>query len=162
MGNLELTPLSQVIYMAFLYRVMSLSLIAYPVVYSGLRGWSVAKTSLGYVGTAVGMAIATIGSTLLNRAHTHFVRKLGPIPERPVPSAERLPVADSTWAVLVCMDSCPTGSCRRWDRRGYTVWDWLADRVLGHRGVPDGLLRSLWGQRPALPIVRRRMSPLCG
>lgn len=91
MGNLELTPLSQVIYMAFLYRVMSLSLIAYPVVYSGLRGWSVAKTSLGYVGTAVGMAIATIGSTLLNRAHTHFVRKLGPYPSARFPLQNGFP-----------------------------------------------------------------------
>ena len=73
------------IYMAFLYGVMSLGLVAYPVVYSGLRGWSVAKTSLGYVGIAVGMAIATVGSPLLNRAHTRFVRQLGPIPEARFP-----------------------------------------------------------------------------
>ncbi|CAF9937004.1 hypothetical protein IMSHALPRED_010981 [Imshaugia aleurites] len=73
------------IYTTFLYGVMPLSLVAYPVVYSGLRGWSVAKTSLRYVGLAVGMAIATVGSPLLNRAHTRFVRKLSPIPEARFP-----------------------------------------------------------------------------
>ncbi len=73
------------IYTAFLYGVMSLSLVACPIVYSGLRGWSVAKTSLGYVGIAIGMAIATAGSPLLNRAYTRSIRKLGPIPEARLP-----------------------------------------------------------------------------
>lgn len=73
------------VYMAFLYGIMTLSLVAYPIVYSGLRGWSTAKTSLGYVGIAVGMAIPTICSPLLNRVHSHFVRKLGPQPEARFP-----------------------------------------------------------------------------
>ena len=69
------------IYMAFLYGIMSLNLVAYPFVYSGLRGWSTAKASLGYVGITVGMAIPAICSPLLERAHSRFVRKLGLVPE---------------------------------------------------------------------------------
>lgn len=73
------------IYMAFLYGIMTLNLVAYPIVYSGQREWSTAKSSLGYVGIAVGMAIPTICSPLLNRVHSRFVRKLGPVPEARFP-----------------------------------------------------------------------------
>ena len=73
------------IYMAFLYGILSLNLVAYPVVYTKLRGWSVSKTSLGYIGIAVGMAIPTICSPLLNRAHSRYVRRLGPVPEARFP-----------------------------------------------------------------------------
>lgn len=72
-------------YMAFLYGIMSLSLVAYPIVYTGQRDWSVAKSSLGYVGIAVGMFIPTVCSPLLNRVHSHFVDKLGPVPEARFP-----------------------------------------------------------------------------
>lgn len=73
------------IYMAFLYGIMTLTLVAYPIVYSGQREWSTAKSSLGYVGIAMGMAIPTICSPLLNRVHSRFVRKLGPVPEARFP-----------------------------------------------------------------------------
>lgn len=73
------------IYMAFLYGILSLNLVAYPVVYTELRGWSVSKTSLGYIGIAVGMAIPTICSPLLNRVHSRYVRRLGPVPEARFP-----------------------------------------------------------------------------
>lgn len=72
-------------YMAFLYGIVSLSLVAYPIVYKDLRRWSDGKFSLGYVGLAVGMAVPTICSPLLNRVHTRFVRKLGPVPEARFP-----------------------------------------------------------------------------
>ncbi len=73
------------IYMAFLYGIMTLSLVAYPIVYSDLRQWSISKASLGYLGIAVGMAIPTLCSPLLNRVHSRFVRKLGPQPEARFP-----------------------------------------------------------------------------
>jgi len=72
-------------YMAFLYGIMCLVLVAYPIVYKEYRGWSTAKMSVGYTGLAMGMALPTILSPLLNRAHTHFVRKLGPQPEARFP-----------------------------------------------------------------------------
>lgn len=73
------------IYMAFLYGILSLNLVAYPVVYTDLRGWSVSKSSLGYVGISVGMAIPTLCSPLLRRVHSRYVRKLGPVPEARFP-----------------------------------------------------------------------------
>lgn len=73
------------IYMAFLYGIMTLSLVAYPIVYTELRKFSTAKSALGYVGLAIGMAIPTILSPFLNRAHSRFVRKLGPLPEARLP-----------------------------------------------------------------------------
>ena len=73
------------IYVAFLYGILSLGLVAYPVVYNGLRGWSTSKTSLGYIGIAVGMTIPTICSPLLDRVHSRFVRKLGAVPEARFP-----------------------------------------------------------------------------
>lgn len=73
------------IYMAFLYGIMTLCLIAYPIVYTELREWSTAKSALGYVGLAVGMTIPTMLSPFLNQAHSRFVRKLGPLPEARLP-----------------------------------------------------------------------------
>ena len=73
------------IYMAFLYGIMTLNLVAYPIVYRDQRECSTAKSSLGYVGIAVGMAIPTICSPLLNRVHGRFILKLGPVPEARFP-----------------------------------------------------------------------------
>ncbi|KAI9716071.1 MAG: hypothetical protein M1828_000482 [Chrysothrix sp. TS-e1954] len=67
------------IYMALLYGITSLSLLAYAIEYTDQRQWSIAKTALEYVGIAVGMAVPTICSQLLNKAHDHFVRKLCPL-----------------------------------------------------------------------------------
>lgn len=72
-------------YMAFLYGIMCLFLVAYPIVYKEYRGWSTAKMSIGYTGLAAGMALPTILSPLLELAHEHFVRKIGLQPEARFP-----------------------------------------------------------------------------
>lgn len=73
------------LYMSFVYGILTLSLVSYPIVYTDIRGWSTLKTSLGYVGIAAGMTLATIFSPLLDVLHRSYVRKLGPVPETRLP-----------------------------------------------------------------------------
>ncbi|KAM5464031.1 hypothetical protein MauCBS54593_007208 [Microsporum audouinii] len=40
------------LYMSFVYGVLTLSLVSYPVIYTEIRGWSTLKTSIGYSGIA--------------------------------------------------------------------------------------------------------------
>ncbi|RYO79889.1 hypothetical protein DL764_009963 [Monosporascus ibericus] len=78
-----LFPLS--LYMAFLYGVLFLDFSAYPVVFQLARGWSVSISGLSFLGIGIGMAFAAILSPQVNRLHSHFVRKLGPLPEARLP-----------------------------------------------------------------------------
>ncbi|OKL55265.1 hypothetical protein UA08_09464 [Talaromyces atroroseus] len=73
------------LYMSFVYGVLTLSLVAYPIVYTDIWGWSTLKTSLGYSGIAGGMALATIFSPFLGAIHRSYVRKIGPVPEARFP-----------------------------------------------------------------------------
>jgi hypothetical protein len=73
------------LYMSFVYGILTLNLVAYPIVYYQIRGWSLGLSSLGYVGIAGGMLVATILSPLLTVVHRRFVAKMGPIPEARLP-----------------------------------------------------------------------------
>ena len=74
------------LYMAFVFGVLYLDFTAYPIVYGDSRGWSIGMSGLSFLGIAVGMAIATIGSPYINHIHGHYVIKLGgPHPEARLP-----------------------------------------------------------------------------
>lgn len=74
------------LYMALIYGILYLDFTAYPIVYQQSRGWSTGIAGLSFLGIAVGMAIATIGSPYINTVHGHYVRKLGgPQPEARLP-----------------------------------------------------------------------------
>ncbi|KAL1967381.1 hypothetical protein VTN77DRAFT_3166 [Rasamsonia byssochlamydoides] len=73
------------LYMSFVYGILTLSLVAYPIIYTDIRGWSTAKTSLGYLGIAAGMTLYTLFSPFLDVVHRHYVQRLGPQPEARFP-----------------------------------------------------------------------------
>ncbi|KAK2865074.1 hypothetical protein FQN49_003934 [Arthroderma sp. PD_2] len=73
------------LYMSFVYGVLTLSLVSYPIVYTEIWGWSTLKTSLGYIGIAAGMTLGTILSPFLGIIHRSYVKKLGPVPEARFP-----------------------------------------------------------------------------
>ena len=74
------------LYMAFVYGILYLDFTAYPIVYEESRGWSPGISGLAFLGLAMGMAIATIGSPYINRVYSHYVKKLGgPRPEARLP-----------------------------------------------------------------------------
>ncbi|RYP71974.1 hypothetical protein DL770_008036 [Monosporascus sp. CRB-9-2] len=73
------------LYMAFLYGVLFLDFSAYPVVFQQARGWSVSISGLSFLGIGIGMALAAALSPQVNHLHSHFVRKLGPLPEARLP-----------------------------------------------------------------------------
>ncbi|MCJ1265037.1 hypothetical protein MMC22_004912 [Lobaria immixta] len=72
--------------MAFVYGILYLDFTAYPIVYGDSRSWSTGMSGLSFLGIAVGMAIATLGSPYINHIHGHSVIKLGgPHPEARLP-----------------------------------------------------------------------------
>ena len=73
------------LYMAFVYSVLFLDFIAYPVVFQSTRGWSAGISGLSFSGIGLGVALAIALSPLVNRLHGHYVQKLGPVPEACLP-----------------------------------------------------------------------------
>ena len=74
------------LYTAFVYGILYLDFTAYPIVYEQSRGWYPGISGLSFLGLAIGMAIATVGSPYINRVYNHYVKKLGgPQPEARLP-----------------------------------------------------------------------------
>ena len=73
------------LYMALIYGILYLDFTAYPIVFVDTRHWPHKLSGLAFLGIATGMAIATIGSPLINRVYSRAVHRLGPVPEARLP-----------------------------------------------------------------------------
>ena len=65
------------LYMAFVYGILYLDFTAYPIVYEQSRNWSPGISGLSFLGLALGMAIATLGSPYINKVYSYYVKRLG-------------------------------------------------------------------------------------
>lgn len=77
--------LSLSLYMAFVYGILYLNFIAYPLIFTSTRHWSTGVSGLSFLGIGAGMALATVLSPFLTRLHAHYTRKIGPVPETRLP-----------------------------------------------------------------------------
>lgn len=73
------------VYVAIIYGILYLDFTAYPIIFHEDRGWAAGVSGLSFLGIALGMAIFTFCSPMLNRVHAHYVHKLGPTPETRLP-----------------------------------------------------------------------------
>lgn len=72
------------VYIALIYGCLYLCFVAYPIVFSGLRGWSSGFVGLSFVGIGVGSMIVIICEPLIRRminAHKHDPETGRPYPE---------------------------------------------------------------------------------
>lgn len=87
-------------YIAIIYGILYLCFVAYPLIYTGLRGWSQGFTGLAFVGIGVGTMIAIVTEPIARRlVHAH---KKDPDTGRVAPEAS---------VSIVCIASflCPIG-----------------------------------------------------
>ncbi|KAK3369229.1 major facilitator superfamily domain-containing protein [Lasiosphaeria ovina] len=78
------------IYIAIIYGTLYLNFAAYPIVFQQQRGWSPGIGGLAFIGTAVGVLIATIGSIIDNK---RYVRLAAAAKGGVLPPESRLPPA---------------------------------------------------------------------
>ncbi|KAF2133721.1 MFS general substrate transporter [Dothidotthia symphoricarpi CBS 119687] len=88
------------IYIALVYGVLYLCFVAYPIVYSELRGWSPGITGLGYIGIGIGGCMVIAAEPLLRRM-------INAHPKDP----ETGKVAPEAMVSVVCLAAvaCPVG-----------------------------------------------------
>ena len=65
------------IYMAIIYGTLYLCFAAFPIVFETTRGWSPGVGGLSFLGIAVGMVLATIGTMFDNRRYVKVAAKHG-------------------------------------------------------------------------------------
>ncbi|CZT42598.1 probable benomyl/methotrexate resistance protein [Rhynchosporium secalis] len=104
-------------YIAIIYGILYLCFVAYPLIYSGLRGWSLGFTGLAFVGIGVGTMLAIITEPLARRiVNSH---KKDPETGRVYPEAS---------ISIVCFASilCPIGQLWfSWTSAPITIhWIW--------------------------------------
>ncbi|KAK2628826.1 hypothetical protein QTJ16_001929 [Diplocarpon rosae] len=88
-------------YVAILYGILFLCIVAYPLIFTGLRGWSIGMTGLAYMGIAFGNMLAIVTEPLARRViNSH---QTDPATGRVYPEAS---------ISVVCLASilCPIGS----------------------------------------------------
>jgi len=88
------------IYIAVIYGILYLCFVAYPLIYSGLRGWSAGFTGLAFVGIGVGTLLAIVSEPLIRRMIN--AHKKDPATGRPSPEA-----SISIVCIAACL--CPIG-----------------------------------------------------
>ena len=72
------------VYIALVYGILYMCFVAYPIVFSDIRGWSPGFTGLSFVGTGVGSMIVIVCEPLIRRminAHKHDPETGRPYPE---------------------------------------------------------------------------------
>ncbi|KAK6582547.1 hypothetical protein PZA11_004955 [Diplocarpon coronariae] len=118
-------------YVAIIYGILYLCFIAYPLVYTRLRGWSLGMTGLAYMGIGVGTMLAIVTEPLARRVvNSH---KKDPATGRAYPEAS---------ISIVCLASilCPVGQLWfSWTSVPVTIhWIWP---ILA--GIPFGAGNTL-------------------
>ncbi|KAF4470373.1 multidrug resistance, partial [Fusarium albosuccineum] len=77
------------IYISIIYGTLYLCSAAFPIVFQAGRGWSLGLGGLAFIGIAVGVTLATLGSVLDNRHYSRLVASKGDLVE----PEDRLPPA---------------------------------------------------------------------
>lgn len=55
------------VYISLAYAILYLCFVAYPIVFTKIRGWSISSTGLGFIGTGVGSSAVILLEPLLRR-----------------------------------------------------------------------------------------------
>ncbi|OCL03078.1 MFS general substrate transporter [Glonium stellatum] len=88
------------IYIAIIYAILYLCFVAYPIIFSDLRGWSAGITGLSYVGLGIGGLITIITEPLIRRMiNSH----------KPDPATGKPPPESMILVVCIAAVSIPVG-----------------------------------------------------
>ncbi|KAF8860646.1 MFS general substrate transporter [Acephala macrosclerotiorum] len=87
-------------YIAIIYGILYLCFVAYPLIYTGLRGWSLGFTGLAFVGIGVGTMIAIVTEPLARRVVNMHAKD---------PETGRVPPEASIAIVCFASFLCPIG-----------------------------------------------------
>lgn len=87
-------------YIAVIYGILYLCFVAYPLIYSGLRGWSPGITGLSFVGIGIGTMLAIVTEPLARRLVNSHKKD---------PATGRVPPEASVAVVCIASFLCPIG-----------------------------------------------------
>lgn len=87
-------------YIAIIYGILYLCFVAYPLIYTGLRGWSLGITGLAFVGIGIGTMIAIVTEPLARRIVNSHKKD---------PETGRVPPEASIAIVCFAAFLCPIG-----------------------------------------------------
>jgi hypothetical protein len=119
------------IFISLIYGILYLCFVAYPLIYTGIRGWSEGVTGLSFVGIAVGTILAIVSEPLARRYVNSHPKD---------PDTGRVPPEASISIICVACFLCPIGQIWfSWTSVPVTIhWIWP---ILS--GVPFGAGNSL-------------------
>jgi hypothetical protein len=88
------------VYISLIYGILYLCFVAYPLIYTGIRGWSGGVTGLSFVGIAVGTVLAIVSEPLARRyVNSH----------KKDPETGRVPPEASISIICIGCFLCPIG-----------------------------------------------------
>jgi hypothetical protein len=119
------------IYISLIYGILYLCFVAYPLIYTGIRGWSDGITGLAFVGIAIGTMLAIVTEPLARRyVNSH----------KKDPATGRVPPEASISIICFACFLCPIGQLWfSWTSVPATIhWIWP---ILS--GIPFGAGNSL-------------------
>jgi hypothetical protein len=118
-------------YVSIIYGILYLCFVAYPLIYSGIRGWSDGITGLAFMGIAVGTILAIVTEPLARR----YVNS-----RKKDPATGRVPPEASISIICFACFLCPIGQLWfSWTSLPVTIhWIWP---ILA--GIPFGAGNSL-------------------